>query len=275
MHLLTRRVRFAIGPDAGKPGPNTFAASPAPRGLARHYEIELSLRGEPDQPSGYLADIRLPDRAVRDAVLPLLQRACAERPEADPAPLLPELFDAARASLETLASRASLRSLRLCLSPTLSIEIEDQSMHTALLRQRFDIAAAHRLHVPTLSDDENRRLFGKCNNPSGHGHNYQFEPLVEIPLTGGAPALTLAQLESLAQAAIVDRFDHTHLNLDTPDFSDDAGINPSVENIARVFFEHMRKAVEAHAASLPSDHRPRLRAMTVWETDRTSATYPG
>ena len=147
-------------------------------------------------------------------------------------------------------------------------------MHTALMRQKFDIAAAHRLHVPSLSDEENRALFGKCNNPRGHGHNYQFEPVIELPISDGVPALTLAQLERLAQLAIVDRFDHTHLNLDTPDFAADSGVNPSVENIARVFFDHLRRAIEGHAAALPPDRRPRLRSMTVWETDRTSATYP-
>jgi hypothetical protein len=63
-----------------------------------------------------------------------------------------------------------------------------------IIRQKFDFAAAHRLHTPSLSEEENRRIFGKCNNPSGHGHNYQVEPAVEVELdASAAPAVCAAQ----------------------------------------------------------------------------------
>jgi 6-pyruvoyltetrahydropterin/6-carboxytetrahydropterin synthase len=147
--------------------------------------------------------------------------------------------------------------------------MEVQTMHLAHLRQKFDFAASHRLHNPTLSDDENRRLYGKRNNPRGHGHNYQFEPCIEVEAGEGAPAFTLEMLETLAKQAILDRFDHRHLNEDTAEFRQPGGLNPSVENIAKVFYDLLR--AEMLAMNLPG----RLRHVTVWETDRTCATFPG
>ncbi|MEM7622655.1 MAG: 6-carboxytetrahydropterin synthase, partial [Planctomycetota bacterium] len=98
---------------------------------------------------------------------------------------------------------------------------------------------------------------------SGHGHNYQVEPAVRI--TPGA-AFDLATLERLTGEAVIDPFDHTHLNEDTPDFNTQSGVNPSVENIAKVFFDRLAPKLTAAGAELAT--------ITVWETDRTSATYP-
>jgi len=149
------------------------------------------------------------------------------------------------------------------LTPTYVLEAD---MTTApsprlLLRQRFDFAAAHRLHVPSLSDAENRAAFGKCNNPSGHGHNYQVEPCVAVP--HGA-SFGLLDLERITGERVVEAFDHKHLNADTREFAAADGLNPSVENIARVFFDRLAPAVAAEGGELV--------ALTVWETDRTSAT---
>lgn len=266
--LLARTVRFAISPpDVGgrrrdQPGPNGFAASPPPRGLARHVEITVRCRGEADPVVGYLADIKDIDRAVHATVVPRITSACHDTPHADPAAVLAECVGPLATALP-----AALASIQWDLSPYHSIEMSPAST-TVLVRQRFDFAAAHRLHVPTLSDAENRRLFGKCNNPSGHGHNYRIEPCVAVDATThGTTGLTLDDLESLVQSTIIDRFDHKHLNNDTPEFASVGGVNPSVENIARVFFELLAPTIEARGA--------RLHSMTVWETDRTSATYPG
>lgn len=258
---LRRTVRFAINPDqrAGDRGANSFAGSPAARGLARHYEIDATCRGPLDPVLGYVIDIKDIDQAVRDAALPLIAQA---DPESDPARLLPDLFQAVAARLST-----PLRALRWWLTPYYSVEMCADAPARASIRQRFDFAASHRLHVPALSDEENRRRFGKCNHPSGHGHNYRLEPCVEVALNAG-PALTLDQLERLTIDAVIQRFDHKNLNIDTAEFADGRGLNPTVENIARVCFDLLAPAI---AAASPS---ARLRSVTVWETDRTSCTYP-
>jgi 6-pyruvoyltetrahydropterin/6-carboxytetrahydropterin synthase len=262
--LLKRRVRFAIN-DASDPSaaprrsPNGFAGAPALQGLGRHYELEFTCKGDLNPDTCYLVDIKDADRAVRDAAVPILAHASRSAPSASPLPLMPKILHALRQSLDARAW-----SVRLYLTPTYSLEAVMTDPATVLLRQRFDFAAAHRLHNPTLSDADNRARFGKCNNPRGHGHNYQFEPCVAV--APDASTFDLATLESLASTILLDRFDHTHLNEDTVEFANGTGAIPSVENIARVFFTLLAPAVREAGGE--------LRSMTVWETDRTSATYP-
>lgn len=260
MLQLRRVTRFSINDaDADLRSPNGFAGSPAIRGFGRHYEVEVACRGEPHA-SGYLIDIKQIDAAVRSAALPLL-RAAAQRHE-EPAAALPRVVSTLR---DALGER--FLAVRLALTPYHSLEM-DHGGSFVLVRQRFDFAAAHRLHVPELSDAENRALFGKCNNESGHGHNYQLEPCIAFP--AGGPPFPLAALEEAVDRTLIARFDHKHLNLDTPEFdSSRGGVNPTIENIARVCFLLLAPEIaKAHPGAS-------LRTMTVWETDRTSAVYPG
>ncbi|MFM8552777.1 MAG: 6-carboxytetrahydropterin synthase [Nitrospiraceae bacterium] len=86
--------------------------------------------------------------------------------------------------------------------------------HTSVTR-RYQFAAQHRLHSERFSDEENRRVFGKCNNPNGHGHNYVLFITVQgqvDPQTGRA--VDLEALDRLMQEAVVSRFDHRDLNGD-------------------------------------------------------------
>lgn len=265
MHELHRSVRFFINPQRpGDPRAGAglgYAGVPSPAGLARFYELIVSCSGTPDPVIGYLVDIKAIDRAVRSVVVPMIERACQHEPAAEPASLIARILSALDEALPV-----DLAAIRWQLSPYHGVAMTRDQPTRVILRQRFDFAAAHRLHVPSLSDAENRELFGKCNNPNGHGHNYQFEPTVEIDLADSA-SMTMGDLETLARDVLLEPFDHTHLNEDTEAFGP-AGVNPTVENIARVFYELLARAI--------ADASPhaRLRTMTVWETDRTSATYP-
>jgi 6-pyruvoyltetrahydropterin/6-carboxytetrahydropterin synthase len=267
MPSLTRTVRFAINPPALRieptnPDPNGFAGTPSMRGLGRHYELNIRCDGDADPVTGYLIDIKQIDRTVRGSLIPIIQHACDTAPEFEPASLLPAL---ARALREALPAAATVR---WCLSPYYSLEMPTRAAADArvLLRQKFDFAASHRLHVPSLSEEENRRRFGKCNHPGGHGHNYQCEPCVALAPQSARSAFTLQSLERLAETLIISRFDHKHLNTDTAEFRDGSGLNPTVENIARVCYDLLSPAILAAGAD--------LRSVTVWETDRTSASYP-
>ncbi len=267
MLTLRRTVRFSINPPGVTPGvedppsPNGFAANPAMRGLGRHYEIDVECRGEADPTTGYLVDIKTIDHAVRTAALPIIKAACADRPQTDPAALIGSIRDAVAPLLP-----APIERIRWRLSPYYAVEMATTHPDRVLLRQKFDFAAAHRLHIPSLSEADNRKLFGKCNNPAGHGHNYQIEPVVALPASS---RFTLADLERLTESAVIDRFDHKHLNCDTEEFAQGTGLNPSVENMARIFFGLLSAAITAQFGSEAA-----LVSMTVWETDRTCATYP-
>lgn len=267
---LRRTVRFCVNPgeqsaDSWLPG-NGFGGSPPMRGLGRYYELDLSCRGEPNPATGYLINIKDLDTLARTELIPRIGGACARAPDTDPGALMPGLYEAARR-----AAAAPLHALRWRLTPTYSLEMTADAPGKVILRQRFDLAAAHRLHAPGLSDEENRRVFGRCNNPSGHGHNYVIEPAVAVPVQSGAvPRFTLEDLERLTRATLIEPFDHTHLNVDTAEFAQGAGEVPSVENIARVFHGLLGRAVRE-----ASHGGAELRSITVWETDRTSCTYPG
>lgn len=269
--LLTRTTRFVVNPpEARIPGdaPNGggaggYAGRPPMRGLGRYYELETVCRGEPDPVTGYLIDIKAIDDAVRASAAPIIERACDERPATDPAFLLQETLGPLARALPV-----DLVSVQWRLTPYYSVQMEAHAPTTALIRQRFEFAAAHRLHAPELSDDENRRIFGKCNNPSGHGHNYQVEPCVAIDLTTDGPPFGAAELAGVADEAILRRFDHRHLNLDTPEFGAGAEM-PSVERIAQVCYRLLDHTLREQHPGVD------LRSVTVWETDRTSCTYPG
>jgi len=98
--------------------------------------------------------------------------------------------------------------------------------------------AAHRLHVPAWSDEKNREIFGLCNNPSFHGHNYE----LHVKLTGVPDEVTgyvidLKWVKDLVDKEVMERFDHKNLNLDTEEFKN---LNPTAENIAIVIWNILR-----------------------------------
>ncbi|MEE4273410.1 MAG: 6-carboxytetrahydropterin synthase [Thermoanaerobaculales bacterium] len=122
--------------------------------------------------------------------------------------------------------------------------------------------AAHRLHNADKSDAWNRRVYGKCNNPHGHGHNYVIEVSVDgepDPETGYL--IDMKDLKDVIRNVVVDDVDHRHLNIEVPWL---AGVIPTAENLARVFFDRIEPG-------LPESVR--LAAVTVHETERNSATY--
>jgi 6-pyruvoyltetrahydropterin/6-carboxytetrahydropterin synthase len=267
MIRLSRTVRCTFdeadtAPTADAPR-NGFGGVPAAQGLPRFYEFTVALSGEVNGRTGYLENIKSVDAAVL-AAAPLVREACRAAPRRDAASLLPALL---RAVQSRLAPRVD--SIEWRVTPYHTVAMASVSPTTAILRQQFDFSAAHRLHVPSMSDEENRQVFGRCNHPSGHGHNYRVEPAVEVRLDA-QPPFTAGDLERLTLDLIIRRFDHTHLNLDTAEFGPPpAGVNPTVENIARVCHGLLAPAVERDSRG-----GARLRSVTVWETDRTSATYP-
>ena len=180
---LSRTVRFCLSGKRGDldaPRDNTFGAWPAMRGLGRYYELAVTCRGQADAQTGYFINIKEIDRAVRGRALPVLIDRLADEARACDTPmgrLMHELLDAIGPPLHDTAVSATL-----ALTPTLSLTAKRDDMHHVLLRQQYEFSAAHRLHVPALSDEENRAVFGKCNNPAGHGHNYRVEVAVNCPV---------------------------------------------------------------------------------------------
>lgn len=122
--------------------------------------------------------------------------------------------------------------------------------------------AAHRLHNPNWSEQQNDEVFGKCNNPNWHGHNYE----LIVKLVGEVDPETgyvydMKELSDLIKAEVLQRFDHKNLNLDTEAFKE---LNPTAENIAVVIWNLLRKKI---------DERYALK-VTLYETERNFVEYP-
>ncbi|MEC4672666.1 MAG: 6-carboxytetrahydropterin synthase [Nitrospirota bacterium] len=106
----------------------------------------------------------------------------------------------------------------------------------ALLTRRYHFAAAHRLHAKELPDDVNKKVFGKCNNPNGHGHNYTVFVTVKGHIDSKTGEVTdVAALDEMVTERIVTRFDHRHLNHD-PAFLD---VVTTGENLVRFIWDEL------------------------------------
>jgi 6-pyruvoyltetrahydropterin/6-carboxytetrahydropterin synthase len=106
------------------------------------------------------------------------------------------------------------------------------------LTRRYRFAASHRLHSPKFSEEENRRLYGKCCNPHGHGHNY----VVEVTIAGPVDAATgmiasLGELDRFVQGEVVEAFDHKYLNEEVPEFRESV---PTTEVVTREIYRRLR-----------------------------------
>ena len=122
--------------------------------------------------------------------------------------------------------------------------------------------AAHRLHNPEWSAEMNERVFGKCNNPNYHGHNYELIVKVTgVPDPRTGYVIDMKHLSDLVKAEVVERFDHKNLNLDTEEFTT---LNPTAENIVVVIYHLLRAKLDAGL-----DLQVRL-----YETERNFVEYP-
>jgi 6-pyruvoyltetrahydropterin/6-carboxytetrahydropterin synthase len=130
------------------------------------------------------------------------------------------------------------------------------------LTRRYRFAASHRLHNAKFSDAENQRLYGKCNNPFGHGHNYY----VEVTLTGPVDPATgmianLGELDPYVQREVIEAFDQKYLNEEVPEFRKEV---PTTENVAREIYRRLE--------GFPAAKLERIR---IEETSKNSFEYAG
>lgn len=129
--------------------------------------------------------------------------------------------------------------------------------------RRYKFAASHRLHSSSLSEPENHELYGKCNNPYGHGHDYVLEVSVAGPLdTVSGQVVNVQTLDRLVNAQILRDFDHRYFNADVPEFSRE--LVPTSENILRVIENRL---IARWRTSFPGDW-PRLEGIRLQETKR-------
>jgi 6-pyruvoyltetrahydropterin/6-carboxytetrahydropterin synthase len=130
------------------------------------------------------------------------------------------------------------------------------------LTRRYRFAASHRLHSAALSTAENERIYGKCNSPYGHGHNYA----VEVTITGAVNPDTgmianLGDLDPFVQREVIEAFDFKYLNEDVPEFQ---SVVPTTENVCREIYRRLAGFSAAH-----------LERVRIEETSKNSFEYGG
>ena len=136
-------------------------------------------------------------------------------------------------------------------------------MPEVTVTRRLSFNAAHRVHNPELSAEENTRLFGKCNNPNWHGHNYRLDVSVTGPIDARTGyVIDLGVLKRIVEERVIQHLDHRNINLEVEFMH---RINPTAENIVVACWKVLAPAVTPG----------RLARLILWETDNNYVEYDG
>ncbi len=262
MIVLSREIRFALVPKATKietrPS-NSWAGWPSTISIAPHLKLQVKIQGNPDPVTGYVCNVAILDEILRGIVNDHLIPNWGDAPHQASGPsLLLEVFQQFQAQWK---SPEKLVALTLRFSDQLSFTLIPENEDMLQLTQQFEFSAAHRLHCNSMTEQENRDTFGKCNNPNGHGHNYVFDVTVE---SQSEAATDLEGLQQVVKSSVVDRLDHKNLNADIEHFKT---VNPSVENIAVAVFDWLKSGLSE------ANFGAKLVAVKVFETPKTWAEY--
>jgi 6-pyruvoyltetrahydropterin/6-carboxytetrahydropterin synthase len=253
MFRLTREVRFAINDltddQISRAPANSYAGYPSLTGLGRYFRLQVTLAGKLDPTSGYLQNIKEIDQVVRRLIVREASRTLSPS----------RIFEL----LQHQFPADSLYSVNLMLTPFLAAtQLASELGMFTRLSQKFEFSASHRLHNPHLSDEENRKIYGKCNSPNGHGHNYEVQVTLKGQPNSSGLLVDVPAFELIVKQFVIDKLDHKHLNLDVPEFKE---LIPTVENISMTIYRLLKNRFTGIGAELSS--------VTVWETPKTWCEY--
>jgi 6-pyruvoyltetrahydropterin/6-carboxytetrahydropterin synthase len=247
-------------------GANPYASQPPGDGLSIFFELSVALTGSLDRSTGFVMNVLDIDETVRSLVVPLFaKRIKADFKKGRHIGLyqLAEILNSARKKLVGKFDRAVLSGLTLKLNPFRKLGLDCSGAEDCKMiyfGEKFEFAAMHRLWNDKFSDERNFALFGKCANPTGHGHNYIIE--VTIEAAPQANDFCIGDFEKIVDGEFIKHVDHKNLNVDVSGLN---GINPTVENIASFAWDRL---VDKFSPA-------KLHCVTVWETDKTSCSYYG
>lgn len=243
----------------------TFGKSAATHAHGHNYDVRVTVAGPIDKNGDWVINIKEIDRIMREKIEDQLDHRHINIEVSKLQhvwPTLEALVVFIWEEMATSLDHVQLKEVQLFENPDFFAEYRGEGSMIYLTRV-YRFSAAHRLHNPNLSEEENRMIFGKCNNPHGHGHDY----VLEVTLKGSPDPKTnclidIGLFDHVIQDEILQRFDHVHLNFDTEEFRN---INPSSENMVITFWRILQGA-------FPTDSLHRLR---LWETSRSYFDYFG
>jgi 6-pyruvoyltetrahydropterin/6-carboxytetrahydropterin synthase len=265
MVRLGRQIRFSVNPffDTDAPGANGYASKPCGEGLALFLELTVEIVGAVHPETGFVVNVTEIDRDTRALAVPVIaERIRTRYREARHMDLgmVGELLEAARERLAGQFGDARVDRLILKLNPYREITMEAREPGVLYFSEKYEFAAMHKLWNDSFSEAENFAVFGKCANPTGHGHNYVVE--ITVATRAGAAGFQVGRFQETVDAELIEVVDHKNLNEDVPAFGERI---PTVENLAAFAWERLVGKFEAS----------RLHSVTVWESDRTYCTYQG
>ena len=271
MHKLARQVRFSINPflAVDVEGSNSYASKPAGEGLSIFFELCVELAGEVEPATGFVVNVVDIDKNVQKFVVPIF----AERVRKDFRQgkhigffEITELLKSAWGQLADKFGAARLSELSLKLNPFRKITVgparswQGEDCKMIYFSEKFEFAAMHKLWNDDFSQSRNFEVFGKCANPTGHGHNYVAEITIKTPADKNS--FHIGDFERIVDDEFIQLVDHKNLNADVAEFSK---TNPTVENIAAFAWNRLvGKFGEAV-----------LHCITIWETDKIYCSYYG
>ena len=265
MVRLGRLVRFSVTPFLKHHGPgfNSYTSKPAGEGLSIFLELAVELIGPLMPETGLLINVSDIDQAVRRHAVPVFtERICEHlrRGEHISFQKIAPMLVAAGERLRDKFGPAQVDRLTLKLNPFRKLAMDTKEPGMLYFSEKFEFAATHKLWNDSFSEQQNLDVFGKCANPTGHGHNYLVEVTAKTPAEG--PVLEIGRFERIVDSQLMELLDHKNLNLDVPAFHDRV---PTVENIAVFAWEHLAGKFDP----------AQLQCVTVWESDRTYCLYYG
>lgn len=229
MVRMTRRVSFSSGhrywlesltPEANR---ERFGPWASPFNHGHNYVLDVTTQGMVDPVNGMVVNIKRIDDLLKDQVVSRFdQKSLNDEVEElkGRSPSVENVMATILTLLHELPREVELVGLRLEETPLLYGEMHKTTAWKTTLTRVYEFAAAHRLDVASLSHEENLRLFGKCNNPAGHGHNYVLEVTVTgVPDPETGMLADLGALDAVVEAEVVGRYDHKNLNEDIPEFA--------------------------------------------------------
>lgn len=265
MYKTARQVRFSINPflPSDSAGFNSFASKPAGEGLSIFFELLVEVAGDVEPDTGFVINVTDIDKNVREFVVPIFaERLRSDFQKGKHIGLfeIAELLKTTWGQLDDKFGAAKLSKLSLKLNPFREITINSKELKMIYFSEKFEFSASHKLWNERLSEQRNFEVFGKCANPTGHGHNYIVEVTVKKPIDNDS--FYIGEFERIVNDELIKVVDHKNLNTDVAEFSK---TNPTVENI--VAFAWKKLAGKFGKAQ--------LHCVTVWETDKTYCSYYG
>jgi len=262
---LARQVRFAVSPfGAIVEGANSYCAKPTADGLSLFFALWVELTGDVNTDTGFIINVSDIDRIVRNKAVGIFDEFVKQRfnkKQQVSFEQIGQLLCNVWKTIEKDFLPAKIDSLTIELMPKRTLAIKEKGGDMLYFSEKFEFSASHTLWNDKFSDEENEKVFGKCANRKGHGHNY----IVEVTIRGLTPGpvpggINAGAFENLVEQQFIRIVDHKNLNVDVKHFKK---VSPTVENIAEFAFRSLKDKLKPLL----------LDCVTVWENDRTFCSY--